>query len=258
LEYNNNKVTLLVDERVNKKGQTVVIAPKKGQGPSQAELRAKKKAEQEALAAQEKLLFNPVPTKAELEAKRKKEERDKAVAEGGAESSGEAYAHLQGEEDYRWTAEDFEPVEEDEERLEEQLAKELEELREKLESGAIVGTKVTAETFAKWKVQKRKEKEAAEKKAKAKALRTGALTGKMLYEMDESLFKDDEDAEEEYEREEEVPEGEAGEDGAEAPGAEKATEEDVDAALFEGDDLDDADDAEETAAAPGGEASADP
>jgi hypothetical protein len=86
---------------------------------------------------------------------------------------------------------------EDETRLEEQLTKELDDLREKLASGAVKGTPVTPESFAaharrhprrpppfvmrqwldgraaKWKVQKRKEKEAAERKAKAKVC--GAL-----------------------------------------------------------------------------------
>ena len=73
--------------------------------------------------------------------------------------------------DYRCTAEDFEPVEVDETRLEEQLTKELDELREKLASGKIKGTKVTPESFKKWKEQKRKAKILADKKAKVKAVR---------------------------------------------------------------------------------------
>uniref|UniRef100_A0A7S1N427 ZC3H15/TMA46 family C-terminal domain-containing protein n=1 Tax=Eutreptiella gymnastica TaxID=73025 RepID=A0A7S1N427_9EUGL len=223
-----NKVTMMIDERINKKGKTVVVAPQRGAPPSQVEIKAKKKAEQAALEAQNRMLFKAAPSKAELEAKRKAQE------EKEAKEKGDAYAHLQeGEEDYRWTAEDFEPVEVDETRLEEQLQKELEELREKLASGKIKGTKVTPESFKKWKEQKRKEKILADKKAKIKAIRTGALTGKMLYEMDESLFKDDDEADEVIEREDEVLR-----EAEEAAASQEAETAGIDASLFAGDDLD--------------------
>eukprot|EP00670_Eutreptiella_braarudii_P004539 CAMPEP_0174304240 /NCGR_PEP_ID=MMETSP0809-20121228/60660_1 /TAXON_ID=73025 ORGANISM="Eutreptiella gymnastica-like, Strain CCMP1594" /NCGR_SAMPLE_ID=MMETSP0809 /ASSEMBLY_ACC=CAM_ASM_000658 /LENGTH=257 /DNA_ID=CAMNT_0015410409 /DNA_START=30 /DNA_END=803 /DNA_ORIENTATION=- len=232
-----NKVTVMIDERVNKKGKAVVVQPKRGQPPSQQEMRAKKRAEKEAQEAQDRMLFKAVPSKAELEAKKKAKEE---AAAGAASSSGDAYAHLkEGAEDYLWTAEDFEPVEVDETRLEEQLQKELEELREKLASGKIKGTKVTPESFKKWKLQKKKEKAAAEKKAKAKAIRTGVLTGKMLYEMDETLFKDDEDAAEmnDYEEDDEEQQEEETAPAESGEPVEQTSAEDVDASLFTGEDL---------------------
>eukprot|EP00996_Jenningsia_fusiforme_P001984 NODE_2833_length_1110_cov_62.474081_g2597_i0.p1 GENE.NODE_2833_length_1110_cov_62.474081_g2597_i0~~NODE_2833_length_1110_cov_62.474081_g2597_i0.p1 ORF type:complete len:233 (+),score=77.62 NODE_2833_length_1110_cov_62.474081_g2597_i0:116-814(+) len=211
-----NKVQVVADVKLDKKGKPIPQSNNKRGPPTQAEIRAKKKAEEEAHQAELRKLFKPVPSKED-------EKKKKAAAEG-TEGDKDAYAHLKEGEDYLWTAEDFEPVEVDESRLEEKLQIELEELRAKLaESGG--GTPVTAETFKEWKKQKLLEQQEAEAKKRQRQLKTGHMTGRLLYEMRQEIFVDDDAGYEDYAREDEP------EEKKEAEGA-------IDASLFDGADLD--------------------
>lgn len=148
---------------------------------------------------------------AELEQKRKEKEAKKAfeeemqklfkAADDGKKQQTEG---AEGEEDlgcdpdeYLFRPEDFEDVEEDNTRLEEKLEAEREALK-----GRTDLTPVTEESFQAWKAQKRKEaadKEAARLK---KAKESNALRGWDLWQHDQALFVDDEEADEFYEREE--------------------------------------------------------
>lgn len=108
-------------------------------------------------------------------------------------------------EDYLWRPEDFEDVEADDTRLEEKLEQEREALKLRTDL-----TPVTEETFRAWRQRKIQEKEDAERKRIAAAKAKGAgLRGWDLWQHDQSLFVDDEDAEELYEREEQEEEEEA-------------------------------------------------
>ncbi|EPY21760.1 hypothetical protein STCU_00246 [Strigomonas culicis] len=110
---------------------------------------------------------------------------------------------------YLFRPEDFDEVAHDERRLEERLEEEREALQ-----GRTDLTPVTEESFQKWKQEKREQAAAAElarvKRAKAGE---GKLKGWDLWQMDQDLFIDDEDADEFYEREE-LEEGEEEEEEA--------------------------------------------
>lgn len=125
----------------------------------------------------------------------------KSVDDGTAKKKPEG---AEGEEDlgcnpdeYLFRPEDFDEVEEDDTRLEDKLEAEREALK-----GRTDLTPVTEATFQAWKAQKRKE--AAEKEAARlkKAKETGHLKGWDLWQHDQTLFVDDEEADEFYEREE--------------------------------------------------------
>ena len=100
-------------------------------------------------------------------------------------------------EEYLWRPEDFEEVEQDTRRLEEQL----EDERAKLQ-GRTDLTPVTEESFQAWKKKKREEAAEAERQRLLKGKKDGTLRGWDLWLHDQSLFVDDADAEELYEREE--------------------------------------------------------
>ena len=99
-------------------------------------------------------------------------------------------------EEYLWTADDFEAVDEDNTRLEEKLETEREALK-----GRTDLTPVTEESFQAWKEKKRLEAIEAEKKRKQKAKETGGLRGRDLWEENQDLFVDDDEADDFYERE---------------------------------------------------------
>ncbi len=148
---------------------------------------------------------------AELEAKKKQKEEKRAFEEEMQKlfksvDSGKAAAPEPKDDDgdlgcdpdeYLFRPEDMDAVEVDERRLEERL---------EVEREALIGrtdlTPVTEETFQAWKALKRKE--AAEKEAARlkKSKQTGQLRGWDLWQHDQNLFVDDEDADEFYEREE--------------------------------------------------------
>ncbi|KPI87601.1 hypothetical protein ABL78_3310 [Leptomonas seymouri] len=165
---------------------------------SQAELDARRAAKEEKRAREAELakLFHDVDTQ-----QRKKQEE--ATAAGGEGDD----QYLCNPDDYLFRPEDFEEVEQDDARLEERLEAEREKLK-----GRTDLTPVTEESFQTWKKQKREEaaaKEAARlRKAKAGE---GKMRGWDLWQMDQELFVDDEDADEFYEREgeEEAAEEEA-------------------------------------------------
>lgn len=106
--------------------------------------------------------------------------------------------------EYLWTADDFDAVEEDTTRLEEKLEDERAALK-----GRTDLTPVTEETFQAWKAKKRQEAIEKEKARVEKAKKTQSLRGKDLWEHDKNLFVDDEEADDFYEREEELEEEEA-------------------------------------------------
>jgi len=122
---------------------------------------------------------------------------------------------------YLWQAEDFEAVEHDDRRLEEQLEEELAVVRAR---PAAELTKVTPESFAIWKAQKKKEKEEAQERELRKMMsefqkKGHGISGRNLWSHDATLFVDDDDAADnaEYalEEEEEAEEEEKGQvDGA--------------------------------------------
>lgn len=148
---------------------------------------------------------------AENEAKRKAKEAKKAFEEemnklfkAVDQPKKTVEEPVEGEEDlgcapddYLFRPEDFDEVAEDESRLEERLELEREALK-----GRTDLTPVTEASFQAWKAQKRKEaadKEAARLK---KGKETGQLRGWDLWQHDQTLFVDDDDADEFYEREE--------------------------------------------------------
>eukprot|EP00658_Telonema_sp_P-2_P017579 TRINITY_DN16840_c0_g1_i5.p1 TRINITY_DN16840_c0_g1~~TRINITY_DN16840_c0_g1_i5.p1 ORF type:complete len:218 (+),score=115.06 TRINITY_DN16840_c0_g1_i5:187-840(+) len=106
-------------------------------------------------------------------------------------------------EDYLWTADDFDVVEEDNSRLEDRLEAEREALKDRTDL-----TPVTNETFQAWKAKKRKEAADAEAARIQKAKKSGGLRGKDLWEHDKALFVDDDEADDEYYALEEVEEDE--------------------------------------------------
>ena len=147
-----------------------------------AELEAKRKAKEEKKAFEEEMqkLFKTV-------------DKDKTGAEGeeGEEDLG------CNPEDYLFRPEDFEEVEVDDRRLEEKLEAEREALK-----GRTDLTPVTEESFQAWKALKRKEALEKEQERLKKGKQTGQLRGWDLWQHDQDLFVDDEDADEFYEREE--------------------------------------------------------
>lgn len=157
---------------------------------SQAELQARRNAKEEKRAREAELakLFNDVDTQ------QRKKEADAAAA-AGAEGDDQ---YMCNPDEYLFRPEDFEEVAQDDTRLEETLEAEREKLKDRTDL-----TPVTEESFQAWKQRKREE--AAAKEA-ARVRRAKAGEGKMrgwdLWQMDQELFVDDEDADEFYEREE--------------------------------------------------------
>lgn len=151
--------------------------------------KAEKKAQEEEFA---RLLNQP-----------ERSEKKTPGAEGAGEGEGDEFVY--DPDNYLFRPEDFEEVEHDERRLEEQLEAEREALQ-----GRTDLTPVTEESFQRWKTQKREEAAAAEAARLRKAKGgDGKLRGWDLWQMDQELFVDDDDADETYEREEmEEPEEE--------------------------------------------------
>lgn len=156
---------------------------------SQAELLARRAAKEEKRAREAELakLFNDVD-------QQQRKKRDAEAAET-AEGDDQYMCHP---EEYLFRPEDFDEVEQDDERLEEKLEAEREKLKDRTDL-----TPVTEASFQAWKQRKREE--AAEKEA-ARVRRAksgdGKLRGWDLWQMDQELFVDDENADEFYEREE--------------------------------------------------------
>lgn len=154
---------------------------------AEAEERRKAKEAKKAREAELAAIFRDADTTAK-----------KPAAENAENAEGEGEDFVYDPDAYLFRPEDFEEVARDERRLEERLEEEREALQ-----GRTDLTPVTEESFQKWKQQKREEAAAAElarvKKAKAGE---GKLKGWDLWQMDQDLFVDDEDADEFYEREE--------------------------------------------------------
>ncbi|GET86544.1 hypothetical protein, conserved [Leishmania tarentolae] len=156
---------------------------------SQAELAARRAAKEEKRAREAELakLFNDVDQQ-----QRKKRDGQEAEADQGDDQ------YMCPPEEYLFRPEDFDEVEQDDERLEEKLEAEREKLKDRTNL-----TPVTEASFQAWKQRKREE--AAEKEA-ARVRRAksgdGKLRGWDLWQMDQELFVDDENADEFYEREE--------------------------------------------------------
>ncbi|CBZ24395.1 conserved hypothetical protein [Leishmania mexicana MHOM/GT/2001/U1103] len=156
---------------------------------SQAELTARRTAKEEKRAREAELakLFNDVD-------QQQRKKRDAEAAET-AEGDDQYMCHP---EEYLFRPEDFDEVEQDDQRLEEKLEAEREKLKDRTDL-----TPVTEASFQAWKQRKREE--AAEKEA-ARVRRAksgdGKLRGWDLWQMDQELFVDDENADEFYEREE--------------------------------------------------------
>ncbi|KAG5484215.1 hypothetical protein CUR178_07371 [Leishmania enriettii] len=156
---------------------------------SQAELAARRAAKEEKRAREAELakLFNDVD---HLQRKKHGDE--------GSEAAEKDDQYMCDPEEYLFRPEDFDEVEQNDERLEERLEAEREKLKDRTDL-----TPVTEASFQAWKQRKREE--AAEKEA-ARVRRAksgdGKLRGWDLWQMDQELFVDDENADEFYEREE--------------------------------------------------------
>merc|ERR1711976_952210 len=168
---NKNK-SAKVQKYVQSVQSQVMHGNKKRSEVNQADEKKKRKEEEAKRLAELKSLFKVAPPKKKDE--KKKDEEEDPQFKSAADT-----------EEYLWTADDFEAVEEDDSRLEEKLQKELEELREK-QAADKSGVPVTEESFQAWK---RKQKEEAKKKKKM--AKTGNWTGRALFEHDQTLFVDD-------------------------------------------------------------------
>lgn len=176
--------------------------PNARKGDTDAEARRRAREEKKAREAELAKLFQDVDQQ-----QKKKTAEEQAAADAAAAGDDQ---YMCNPEEYLFRPEDFEEVAHDERRLEEQLETEREALQ-----GRTDLTPVTEESFQAWKQRKRVE--AAEKEAarlrKAKT-GDGKLRGWDLWQMDQELFVDDEDADEFYEREEAEEQEEEGEDDA--------------------------------------------
>ncbi|KAG5510726.1 hypothetical protein GH5_06949 [Leishmania sp. Ghana 2012 LV757] len=156
---------------------------------SQAELAARRAAKEEKRAREAELakLFNDVD-----------HQQRKKHGDEGSEAAEKDDQYMCNPEEYLFRPEDFDEVEQNDERLEERLEAEREKLKDRTDL-----TPVTEASFQAWKQRKREE--AAEKEA-ARVRRAksgdGKLRGWDLWQMDQELFVDDENADEFYEREE--------------------------------------------------------
>jgi hypothetical protein len=176
--------------KVQKYVQMVESSVKQGSQADRAKAadRDKKMSAKEARIAYEeemKRLFKAVP--------------DPKKGAGAEEDEDGEGPKVDDEGNYLWTADDFEGVDAAG-LLEEQLEAEREALK-----GRTDLTPVTEASFKAWRERKIAEKAEAEKKRLAKAKSTGTgLRGSDLWHHDASLFVDDADALEEFEREEDV------------------------------------------------------
>lgn len=171
--------------------QSVTTSVKQGnpnERKAMAEYDERKRAKEEKKAFEAELarLFNAVP-QPKVEKKEEEEEVDKNLGVNP--------------EDYLWTADDFDAVEEDDTRLEERLEAEREALK-----GRTDLTPVTEETFQAWKAKKRQEAAEKEKARVKNAKEKGGLRGWDLWQHDQALFVDDEEADDEYYEAEEIEE----------------------------------------------------
>eukprot|EP01060_Flectonema_neradi_P035760 TRINITY_DN6667_c3_g1_i1.p1 TRINITY_DN6667_c3_g1~~TRINITY_DN6667_c3_g1_i1.p1 ORF type:complete len:236 (+),score=82.86 TRINITY_DN6667_c3_g1_i1:134-841(+) len=153
--------------------------------------------------------------KLELEREKKKQEKEEKKAKeremgklyqeekknkpGVEESAAAAAAAERGE--YLWTADDFDEVEVDDSRLEEKLEKQRDELSSRTDL-----TPVNEETFQAWwlakKEKQRKERDRLQKKQIKSFKQTGrGISGRALFEHDATIFVDDQNADDAYERE---------------------------------------------------------
>jgi hypothetical protein len=171
--------------KVQKFVQQVTSAVKQG---SQADRQKAKEMETKKSAKEAKAAYE-----AEMAALFKVVKQEKTGSESGDDDSQEGC----DPDEYLWRPEDFDEVEADDGRLEDRLEAEREALK-----GRTDLTPVTEESFRLWKERKLREKQEAEAARLRRAKETGQLRGWDLWEHDRSLFVDDEDADDFYEREE--------------------------------------------------------
>eukprot|EP00796_Vickermania_ingenoplastis_P009509 gene9509-6676_t len=162
-------------------------APQDRKAMAEAEARKAAKEAKKAREAELAALFNDVNAAGN---KKKEQDGGEVVVEEQEEFHYDPDAYL-------FRPEDFDEVEHDDRRLEEQLESEREALK-----GRADLTPVTEESFQKWKQMKRAE--AAEKEAqrlRSAKEGSGKLRGWDLWQLNENLFVDDDEAEAELERE---------------------------------------------------------
>lgn len=155
---------------------------------SQQQLEERRKAKEEKRAFEEEMakLFKAVdkPKGDDEESNKSEEEQDKNLGVAP--------------EDYLWRPEDFDDIVVDDRRLEEKLEAERAALQ-----GRTDLTPVTEESFQLWKQRKKREAEEKEVQRIKKAKESGkGMRGWDLWQMDQDLFVDDEEAADFYEREE--------------------------------------------------------
>lgn len=170
--------------------QSVTTSVKQGnpnERKAMAEYDERKRAKEEKKAFEAELarLFNAVP-----DAKGDKKDEEEVDKNLGVNP-----------EDYLWTADDFDAVEEDDSRLEERLEAEREALK-----GRTDLTPVTEATFQAWKAKKRQEAAEKEQARVKNAKEKGGLRGWDLWQHDQALFVDDDEADDEYYEQEEIEE----------------------------------------------------
>lgn len=208
--------------------KNVMGVPKRGVVDPKEERKLKKLAERQR-EAELKALFNVVPSKEELARK----EEEKLRAEQAGDEDEDAEEDIKEEDALAMLGEIEEELREEEEMS-------LEEVIEKERAKITNGTPVTLESFKKWKTfkneQRAKEEERIRKLQEAAYKKGGhGISGRLLFELDQSVFVDDVEASDKIEREE-IPdeeidtdlflEGEDGEEGAAAAEDGDAKEED--------------------------------
>ncbi|CCW63578.1 unnamed protein product [Phytomonas sp. EM1] len=163
--------------------------PNDRKAAADAEERRRAKEEKKAREAELAKLFHNV----DQQQRRRKDED----AGGEGEGDGDAGAYVYDPDAYLFRPEDFDEVEHDARRLEERLEAEREALH-----GRDDLTPVTERTFQAWKAAKRAEA-AAKEAARVRQAKAGhgTLRGWDLWQLNQHLFVDDDQADEFYERE---------------------------------------------------------
>jgi len=164
--------------------------------------RLKKLAERER-EKELKELFNVIPSKEDVE--RAKLEEEKKAAEAAAAEGGE-----EKEEDIK-EEEIFAQLDDIEDELDEEEDMSLEEIIEKERVKIVDPVPVTEESFKRWKLFKLQQQEKENERLRKLEEQTfkksgGGISGKHLFEMDQTVFVDDADAEDKDVKPEETAE----------------------------------------------------
>lgn len=191
---NKNKSKTVQNQITNMK-KAVQGNPRKQELDGKEQKRLKKLAERER-EKELKELFNVIPSKEDLE--RQKLEEEKKAAEAAAAGEEQKEEEIKEEEI-------FQELDKIEEELDEEEDMSLEEIIEKERAKIVDPVPVTEESFKKWKqfklLQQEKENERLRKLEEQSFKKSGSgISGKHLFEMDQTVFVDDADADDKVEK----------------------------------------------------------